>query len=378
APAWGTTIAAIVQACDEMNVPRPGTGHWTLVRRGWEVGRPPLPEAGHATAASVSLKSPGEGRKKGPAELGTVKEVEKPRRKVEVPKSFENAHRFVKQTRRALTTDTYLDKGMVHTRAIQLDHPLSLDVSPGQLDRALLVYDAIVKGITELGGKFVTGPERWRLRLFIGKQEVRIHIREAMKMLPLDLTDEEKEAKGYSRWDRHEWKGSGLLRFKMHGTDLNDQIWQDSKRVSLEDQVGDIIEALASAEEVANRVRAEREECRRRREEQWAREQEARRKEEERRKEIERRQREEEDNRERLVTMADNWREARLVRRFIRACEGVLAREAQAQDGWQERWLKWAKAHADRVDPMTNGYLESERQRLAGGGQRSEAAEPES
>jgi hypothetical protein len=124
---------------------------------------------------------------------------------------------------------------------------------------------------------------------------------------------------------------------------------------------------LASAEQDGNRNRAEREAYKKKCEEEWAQEQEARRREEERRKESERRARAEEENRNRLVTMARNWREARLVRRFIRMCEGRLESETQPRDGWQERWATWAKAHADRIDPMTNGYLEAERQRLAMG-----------
>ena len=186
-------------------------------------------------------------------------------------------------------------------------------------------------------------------------------------MLRLDLTDEEKKAKGFFTWAKYEWNGSGVLRFKMGGADLNERTLQDSKRVSLEDQVGEIIEAMADAEQEAKRIRSEREAYQKEREERWAREQEARRKEEERRKEIERRRRAEEDSRNTLVAMARNWREARLVRRFIRACEGKLWTETQTQDGWRERWATWARAHADRIDPITNGYLETERQRVSTG-----------
>jgi hypothetical protein len=56
----------------------------------------------------------------------------------------------------------------------------------------------------------------------------------------------------------------------------------------------------------------------------------------------------------------------------------MLGPESQPQDVWRERWVTWARAHADRLDPMTNGYLESERRRLAGTGQTSGPAKPES
>jgi hypothetical protein len=235
APAWGTTIASIIKACDKMNIPRPEAGHWTLVRKGWVIERTPLPEPTPDTPDGASVAGTAStAAKERRASPPTAKEPPKPRRKVAVPKNFENAHRFVKQTRKALTTDTYLHNGMVQTRS-DLERPLRPDVSREQLDRALLIYDAIIKGIIELGGRFETGAERWRLRLFIGKQPVQFHIREVMKMLRLGLTDEEKKAKGFSTWEKHEWKGSGALRFKMHGTDLNERSWQDLKRVSLED-----------------------------------------------------------------------------------------------------------------------------------------------
>jgi len=33
----GVLPGAIAKACEVFNVPRPGAGHWTMIRRGWEV-----------------------------------------------------------------------------------------------------------------------------------------------------------------------------------------------------------------------------------------------------------------------------------------------------------------------------------------------------
>ena len=40
--------------------------------------------------------------------------------------------------------------------------------------------------------------------------------------------------------------------------------------------------------------------------------------------------------------------------------------------GWQERWLAWAREHADRFDPMTNGFLGAQCRRLATPGEQEE------
>jgi hypothetical protein len=84
------------------------------------------------------------------------------------------------------------------------------------------------------------------------------------------------------------------------------------------------------------------------------------------RKEAERRKRVEAEHRIELEKSAQVWREANILRRFIKACEQRLVRDGGGLtvDGWQREWLNWAQEHADRIDPMTNGFLENERQKL--------------
>src|SRR5260370_22292763 len=106
-------------------------------------------------------------------------------------------------------------------------------VSPGPLDRALLICDAIIKGITDLGGRFKTGPENGG-RLFVGKQPVTFRIREATKryFLDMDMTDEEKKKEGYMPWDKYGFKGSAVLLFSICVDELYERTWHDSKRLS--------------------------------------------------------------------------------------------------------------------------------------------------
>lgn len=70
--------------------------------------------------------------------------------------------------------------------------------------------------------------------------------------------------------------------------------------------------------------------------------------------------------RERLVGSAEAWFKARRLRRFIRACEMAMRSDARPGPGgdWPDAWLAWAREQADRLDPMTNGFLEAERERL--------------
>ncbi len=79
---------------------------------------------------------------------------------------------------------------------------------------------------------------------------------------------------------------------------------------------------------------------------------------------LEEQQRVEEQRRKVLIGASEAWFKARRLRRFIRACE-VKMRDGQGPDGsWREAWLAWARGQADRLDPMTSGFLEVERERF--------------
>jgi hypothetical protein len=74
----------------------------------------------------------------------------------------------------------------------------------------------------------------------------------------------------------------------------------------------------------------------------------------------------EEENRRRLEERSHAWWDARRLRGFIRECERSMRLKNEPPIPGGRHWLAWAHAHADRLDPMTNGYLEAERRRVAG------------
>jgi hypothetical protein len=108
------------------------------------------------------------------------------------------------------------------------------------------------------------------------------------------------------------------------------------------------------------------------------RKEEGRRRQEEARKREDQRRRIEERNREHLEEGARAWAEARRLRRFIQACERSLQADdgSLAAGGWQQGWLAWAWEHADRLDPMTNGFLEADHERLTDTDDRDDQPEP--
>ena len=80
---------------------------------------------------------------------------------------------------------------------------------------------------------------------------------------------------------------------------------------------------------------------------------------------LEERRRIEEQRRKILVGSSEAWFKARRLRRFIRACEVAIRVAPDPAGGWSEAWFAWAREEADRLDPMTSGFLETERERFA-------------
>jgi len=80
-----------------------------------------------------------------------------------------------------------------------------------------------------------------------------------------------------------------------------------------------------------------------------------------RRQEEARRRQEEEAGRKELEVQAQNWMKSRNLRTFLQACEGAMAERLGSLplDGAEAEWLRWAYSHADRLDPLKNGYIES-------------------
>jgi hypothetical protein len=75
--------------------------------------------------------------------------------------------------------------------------------------------------------------------------------------------------------------------------------------------------------------------------------------------EMERLQQIEDQHREELDTMADLWIKSVNLRQFLLECEKTLTTEAPIlPEGNEARWLAWARAYADEINPLTSGRLQ--------------------
>ena len=130
ATAWGVSVAAIQRACARLNIPRPGPGHWPLVRRGWEMERTPLPPAASTTPTEtvIGWKWRSEAR---PADSTNVPST------VPVSEDLKTLHPLVKEFRRRLQKARIIAHGPLEVLAEEGD--FNVCVSPAQVNRTMLI-----------------------------------------------------------------------------------------------------------------------------------------------------------------------------------------------------------------------------------------------
>ncbi len=114
---WKVPIASIVKAAQLMNVPRPAPGHWQLIKSGWQFEPEPLPVASAAIPASAVIEASIPRRKSASTQATTAQPDAEKRCPIAIPENLNHAHPLVKRTLKALTVDTYLDRGLVCGRS---------------------------------------------------------------------------------------------------------------------------------------------------------------------------------------------------------------------------------------------------------------------
>jgi hypothetical protein len=165
AQAWAVSTAGIVKACEEMTVPRPGSGHWSLVQRGWEV-RPALPAADASTRMSTTIAAP-QKRSKSGEEVPDTGRARAEAPVIEVPGDLRAAHLEVRRMKQRLVGGFTDASGLINS--LRNHKVLRVKVSKSHVERALRITEAIVRALEGRGAKFVSveGSDLREIRLLV-------------------------------------------------------------------------------------------------------------------------------------------------------------------------------------------------------------------
>ena len=370
---YGVSDVALAKTCRKLGVPVPGRGYWAKHKVGKAPERtplPPLPEGERESALGYrwgprSKPEPLEG-----LDAADVLELPGP---VVVPEELDHPHKLVALSARYLQKARPVD-GVVSARASTC---LDIAVSPTCLDRALRIFDALLKALEAAGltvevtpvGESPTAPrpsyydphpevEPRRLervtRALCDAEWIELRLTERVRRIedkgpaPVDGSE-----RGRERFYAYEPTGQLALWLPNVTAPGVRTKWQETKQQRLEELLPEFVAYLTTA---ALSFKLERKAEEQRAAE--AREAEIRRYEEQKRRwEEEDRRREEEKQEQALEAEVARWRRAEDIRDYVRAALAALAalekRNPPPVDRQPERdRLRWALEYADRIDPI--------------------------
>jgi hypothetical protein len=370
---YGISNEAIARACKRHSVPRPSQGYWSKKRAGWADPPPPLLPADDPRLDTVTLAE--EHPEDVPDIVGPLRHAvdDEVNRRIEeelagppiiVPDRVRSPHRFVAasieehaqrmadERRRKSNPTSY------HSREIEPRVRANVSAhSKETRERAYRIMDTLFTALEERGYEVGGTPEKFggtTLVTVLGvKFDVRLH-EPCRRQVHLLTPDEQrkKEQNGYSYAPSHDKIPTGrlCLEFRTEGGWMVLAHRQDGERVRLENSLKDLIVAVLRKVDLERQAEREREQKRA-----VQREAEAQQRcEEERRKQMALEQQQEEARLEALLAEVKRWRDSQEIRAYLEEVRRVIAARGQVipPGGKLERWMHWAGAMADRLDPL--------------------------
>ena len=344
---FGISDVGLAKICKRLNVPRPYRGYWALVAAGRRMSIPALPAAKKGTidrafiSPYVKLEPTMEDRSR----AALIETESLPANRIIVADTFHGAHPLIRETRKLLETGLVDSYGRMYGKwSEKPTQVLNVQMSKNSLHRALRILDALLKAIETRSGE-IKVKDRDTLCI-MNQAQVRFSLWEEVKRSERELNKEERE-RSYVP-DRWIYTPTGEFTFKIEEWEVGKKSWKDKKQKPLEDQLNDVMVGLITASKILRERDLERER------------KELLRLEQERQyEEMERLQQIEDQHREELDTMSDLWIKSVNLRQFLLECEKTLTTEAPIlPEGNEARWLAWARAYANEINPLTSGRLQ--------------------
>lgn len=371
---YGLSDVGLKKLCRRENIPTPARGYWARVEAGQRVARPKLPVGvGKADrvvlAQRVAVASPAVPVPQSVRERSITESA--PEHRINVAASLAEIvrlHPLVRQTRTAHSKSERFD---VPLRERVGEGLLSLRVSEGALERALCIYDALIKALEARGFPVRIGKPRPQYRPWghsnydphekyrmatvveVDDQDVLLEMRELTRktmvvpepvVLPLGRRSRSAASLPvYTEPPRQVLVPAGRLHLsipKHIGGWSATYVWTDSASRRLEDALNDVVVAVvASAEENRNVIAR------------WRREDEERRLAEQREAERRRQIEIEAQLAKELERQVSSWRLAGEIRAYLDAAKSAgIIQTPRGMSG--PEWISWATTHAQKLDPM--------------------------
>lgn len=349
----GISDVGLAKVCRKYHIPRPWRGYWREKETGqkprqpkllpWPAHLGPEPKAitFHTPRASVEPGTPIPPRPPDPPAIQAQREHEASAdHLIVVPEALTDPDRMVRRAARLLRKKD--ERGCLFPR----ERPcLTLHVTEGSLDRALRVFDALLKACRARGWAVeCQASAPWQTRVAVLDEEIAVGINEKVRTIRA-----QREPIATRDWlkpqPKDTYEPTGQLTVWLGSTDTSngqERTWSDGKRQRVEGCLNDVMLGFVQVVEARRAARREHEERQRR----WA-------EEEQRRQLAVQRAEQERQRREELVRQANAWSDARALQAYLSALQTAAGPHVtEAPDGQLARWLRWANGYVATLNPL--------------------------
>lgn len=347
---YGLSDVGLAKICRKLKIPLPGLGYWSKLRAGKLVLKGQLPDVAEASLPPVRLHTV-EPIKQQARETAQQKAFayRKTVGTISVPDEMTDPHPLIRAAAKRLKRrDGWTDPKGLRTAPNEV---LNLNVTSSSLDRALRIMDTLIKNLARASVTVRIDTQAQQTILDVGGTAVTLALTEHVRRTPHRITPAEQMARGRRRHDYRSAPDFGyfmLPRFDYHATGAltitvgrrPSRSWNDTERARLEDRLGKVVAGILA---LADEIRAQKEEERRRSEE-HARAQN-------RYEHLVNHLKSEEAAFQALEQEATKWERATRLRAYIRAAEKNTQEMGTISSQLQD-WLAWARAKADWLDPF--------------------------
>lgn len=322
---FGVSDVAIAKWCKKMEIPKPPRGYWAKKKvKKWLPKQPKLKALSNVGVDRITYVPRPEGLK--PAS-STHEQVQV------VPGSLEAPHKLIQHTLTALKKGKPDEKGILRSRNKRL---LDINVSAGQLDRACLAFDSLIKTFEEEGIKCVLEQGEHDIKTVVTIKGVRVCLGIDESSRRIDYIPTEKEKTDQTIFftpHKYDFIPSGKLVIKLRDAPYGArQKWEDGIRQRVENCAKSVVRTLRHIVILARKAKIERIK-----------------RDQERQRELEatRRRRLEEQKAEKMTAHMKQWQITRDLNSYLDELEKRLDQHPEI-----EEYLSWGRDFADRMNPI--------------------------
>jgi hypothetical protein len=339
---FGVSDVAIAKACRKLKVPVPGRGYWAKKANGHSVRTKPLGEMKHVP--EVSKPQPREPGERFPTNVEDQQEFERIENLLRTGALTPTDEPSSTQQPAIALTRQEARRAKEDWRHL-LDLPngcLDVRVTKGSIDRALEVMSRVFS-VCARHEITVHAADQGTSIEYLG-EKVRFSLTEKVKQfeLPPDARAQYEYGPTYAG-KPVDFAPTGLLTLEIHEYSDLRKNFRDTERRKLEDTVGEFVFILMKTAVVLHRRTEDRRRDEREKQERIAAYEK-----------LKSEVRQEKKRVDELFKMAENWKRAETLRKFLVIYRNQLEREQQPIEAGSEleKWLDWAQEQADRVDPL--------------------------